>query len=607
MEETKKNVKVPEGISVPDLEPTKCRSLGYLEKNFPKFLEWILDFYPYAKDLRERIYLFRNDMVEAPKCPVCGKYNHLTGSMKYSTHCSPHCGQIDPETKRKTSETYSRKSDTEKSEILERRRKTTTKKYGVDNVAKLEESKDKAKRTSLKRYGTESPMQSEEIKERSKKTNLERYGVYNPMQSEEIKERSRRTLLERYGVDNPTKSEEILEKRRKSNLKKYGTENPGNLPENIAKRKRTSIERYGYDNPSKSPEIIAKISDTTMRKHGVTWPCMIAQCLDHQSNSNYNIFFESVLEYMGFVKDRDFTREFNVDGLMYDFKVGDTLIEINPSATHNSTWGNLKYPKDRMSNMIKYTPKKRTYHIGKMRLAINAGYRCISIWEWDDPVRVAKLLLPRNKMYARDCEIRLIVPGEEKEFLDNNHLQGSCNGTEYCIGLYNGEELVEVMTFGKPRYNKNFQWELLRLCTKSGLTVIGGTEKLFKYFVEKKSPESVISYCDMSKFSGKIYEQLGFVQKGTPEPSKHWSLYKPRIIMDYSDPDNPVYFESSDIRNKNAKPHITDNFLRQRGYDQIFKTNIGKGVSNEELMERSGYVLVWDCGQATYIWKPENK
>jgi endogenous inhibitor of DNA gyrase (YacG/DUF329 family) len=133
-----KNVTVPDSIPVPNLESRKCRSLGFLEKNFPEFLEWLLEFYPYAKDLRERIYLFRNGMLEAPRCPVCGKFNHLTGSMKYTKHCSPHCGQMDPEKKRKTSETYSKKTESEMREILERRRKTTTEKYGVDREQKVD-------------------------------------------------------------------------------------------------------------------------------------------------------------------------------------------------------------------------------------------------------------------------------------------------------------------------------------------------------------------------------------------------------------------------------------------------------------------------------------
>ena len=48
---------------------------------------------------------------------------------------------------------------------------------------------------------------------------------------------------------------------------------------------------------------------------------------------------------------------------------------------------------------------------------------------------------------------------------------------------------------------------------------------------------------------------------------------------------------------------ITDNLLRQRGYDQLFKTSYGKGSSNEELMIRSGWLPVYDCGQSVYSYK----
>ena len=40
----------------------------------------------------------------------------------------------------------------------------------------------------------------------------------------------------------------------------------------------------------------------------------------------------------------------------------------------------------------------------------------------------------------------------------------------------------------------------------------------------------------------------------------------------------------------------------QRGYDQLFKTNYGKGSSNEELMKLHGFVEIYDCGQSTYIY-----
>lgn len=48
---------------------------------------------------------------------------------------------------------------------------------------------------------------------------------------------------------------------------------------------------------------------------------------------------------------------------------------------------------------------------------------------------------------------------------------------------------------------------------------------------------------------------------------------------------------------------ITDSLLRQRGYDQLFGTDYGKGTSNEALMLEHGWLPVYDCGQAVYEWK----
>ena len=50
--------------------------------------------------------------------------------------------------------------------------------------------------------------------------------------------------------------------------------------------------------------------------------------------------------------------------------------------------------------------------------------------------------------------------------------------------------------------------------------------------------------------------------------------------------------------------YITDNYLRSRGYDQIFKTNFGKGTSNEQLMIENGWLPVYDCGQKVFEYVP---
>ena len=51
--------------------------------------------------------------------------------------------------------------------------------------------------------------------------------------------------------------------------------------------------------------------------------------------------------------------------------------------------------------------------------------------------------------------------------------------------------------------------------------------------------------------------------------------------------------------------HITDNLLRQRGFDQLFGTSYGKGTSNRELMLEHGFVEIYDAGQSVYEWYKE--
>ena len=170
-------------------------------------------------------------------------------------------------------------------------------------------------------------------------------------------------------------------------------------------------------------------------------------------------------------------------------------------------------------------------------------------------------------MFARNCVIKEVETETANIFLNKYHLQGSSRGNIVNIGLFDkSNELVELMTFGKPRYNANFQWELLRLC--SSKNVVGGSAKI----------RSIVSYCDIAKFDGNTYKSLGFTELRKSKPCKHWYCLK-----------------------NNSRKHITDNLLRQRGFDQLFSTNYGKGTSNTELMLKNNYVVVFDCGQMTFV------
>lgn len=184
------------------------------------------------------------------------------------------------------------------------------------------------------------------------------------------------------------------------------------------------------------------------------------------------------------------------------------------------------------------------------------------------------------KVGARQCEVVEISSEEAASFLNNYHRQKSVQAI-YNIALKYQNDIIALMTFGYPRYNPKYQWELLRLCFHPSYTISGGSEKLFKYFLENYDPHSIISYCDYNYFTGEVYDRLGFSKLRVSTGSKIW--YK-------------------------GDRFITDNLLRQFGADKLIGTHDGKGTNNEEIMLREGWQFKIDKkGQGTYIWNGKGK
>ena len=463
-------------------------------------------------------------------------------------------------------------------------KETFLKKYGVDNPAKSKEVLDKIQKTNLERYGVECSAQSDVVKEKVKATNLKKYGVEYSFQAEVVKEKIKATSLERYGVDNPSKSEvikskivesnrknlgvdypmqskDVMDKSRETSFEKYGTEYPNQSEIVKSKIDASTLEHYGVNRACKLDEFKQKIVDTNRERYGVDYTCLIYSGKLKGNDSSYNRSFAELLD----INNITYEREFLLQKYSYDFKVGNTLIEIDPTATHNTYFS--PYGDNRIDV---------NYHRDKTKLAKDNGYSVIHIFEWDDINKVMQLLKNRVTIYARKCEVRMVSEVDTGNYLDTYHLQGTCRGQKIRLGLYYNNQLVSLMTFGKSRFNKNCEYELLRYC--SHYNVVGGAEKLFKYFVDNYKPNSIVSYCDTSKFSGKVYDALGFKYIKTNSPRKHWYSLK-------------------------EKRHITDGLLLSQGYDRLFKENHGKGTSNEELILSRGYLPVYDCGQATYIWR----
>ena len=235
--------------------------------------------------------------------------------------------------------------------------------------------------------------------------------------------------------------------------------------------------------------------------------------------------------------------------------------------------------------------KDRGYHQRKTINCAKKGIRLIHIfeYEWVDPIKKAKLNIfldnlsndTRTKIYGRKTAVRLTDKAESIQFLDKYHFQNSTAASIH-IGCYHDNELIGMMTFGKPRFNANYEYELIRLCIKDTVNLIGGVEKMFKYFVKNHDPQSVITYCDIAKFTGNVYTRLGFKGIGSnPITETNYVWVEP--------------YSNSVVSRYKAQKHLL--VVRGLGTDD---------ETESEIMHRNGYLRIYDSGNLKLEWLKEN-
>lgn len=126
--------------------------------------------------------------------------------------------------------------------------------------------------------------------------------------------------------------------------------------------------------------------------------------------------------------------------------------------------------------------------------------------------------------------------------------------------------ITQVMSF-KSKYDS---WEISRLCTSLDSIVVGGSERLFKAFIDEYSPGRIISDCDSSMFSGKTYKKLGM------------------IMIEHT---LPSYWLASVGRNPQR--------YNWRKKLQLLKK---ENMSEIDLLKKHKYVKVWGCGNYKFLW-----
>lgn len=230
----------------------------------------------------------------------------------------------------------------------------------------------------------------------------------------------------------------------------------------------------------------------------------------------------------------------------------------------------------------------KNYHLDKTKKCLENSIQLIHIFEdeWENKreicqSRIANLLgCSNNKIFARKCKIKEVSFKESQKFLNINHIQGNVL-SKIRYGLYYNDELVSVMTFGKQRLNvkgKNDEnsYELLRYCSKIGCNVIGGADRLFKYFIKTYNPETIISFADRRWSNGNLYNVLGFEKYNESEVSYSYVINKKRV-----------------------------NRFTLRKDVLVSKYGCPSEMTEKKFCESKGWYRIYDCGCLCYIWKKE--
>jgi len=222
--------------------------------------------------------------------------------------------------------------------------------------------------------------------------------------------------------------------------------------------------------------------------------------------------------------------------------------------------------------------KKKNYHQNKKIQLNKLGYNLITIHE--DEYKNNKKIINRKiesilninnkvKIYARKCIIKNIDNESFKEFINNNHIQGYITAS-IKLGLYYKNELIGVMSFRKNRD----EWELSRFATSH--TIIGGFNKILKFFIRNNEAKKIITYADLrfSNINENLYTRNGFKFDKITEP-------------------NYFYFKNNE--------KLSRNMCQKHKLNKLLK-NFNPELSEYENMTNNGYKRIFDCGNIKYSY-----
>ena len=473
---------------------------------------------------------------ENRKCKICDTtFECISTSIK--RYCSKKCANTDPEIKSKIANSqkltwnikYNGKHPMSTSETQMRHKNSIREKYNVDHVLQLDTFQSKVKETKLNKYGSETYNNLS----KAKRTKLIKYG------SETFNGHGKRTV---------TKFQTILESWR--HLTPLFSENEFTGVSNGQIYKFKCNECNYEFSRSLDNGYIPRCKACAMKIH-----------VNTQSKGEKEIieYIKSLIDLPIIERDRTILTGKELDIYMPDKKIA---IEFNGVYWHSES-----------------KLKSKIYHLRKTMSCANHGIQLLHIYDyqWNVKQEIIKSLISSklgcaDKIFARKCELKVVNAVVKRNFLNETHIQGTCNSS-VNLGLYFNNELVALATFGKSRYDKKYEWELLRYSSKLQTTVVGGFSKLIKHFIEMYQPKNILTYCDRNTSVGNLYLKTGFKLIGTTGP-------------------NYFYFKDHSVFSREQyQKHTLHKKLSVYAAD----------LTEYENMQLNGFDRFWDCGNFKFL------
>ena len=546
----------------------------WLEHHYPEVVDWLWHRHPLLTDsynIATHLYWLEHKFVEFPRCKVCGKPMSKdidSFNEGYFRACNPLCAAKDPQRKEKYQNTCLDRygsSNYLASKYGKEKRDLWLASQGVTNAFQLESVKEKSKKSRKDHFGYEFTMQSPEKRKLASDNYKKKTGYahqfYNPNVKKKINQAKKNTIAS--GIDPRKKFKQNWRIRRYNSIASLSTEVfPLFSLEYFMQFDRIGQYHILFDWHCNKcgKDFKAYLDQNLIQRSKLPARCPVCHPISNGTSRYEYEIADFLVKSCGItdvkMHDRDVLNPYEIDISIPSKMIG---FEFDGLFFHSETNGG----------------KDKAYHVFKTDMAKNNGYQLFHIFEdeWLNHRQLVESRIrsicgkPKERFFARKCCVREIDDiWQVKDFLNCNHLQGWCT-SKVNYGLFYEGHLIAMMTFGKPRYNKSIDWELLRYCSKIDTQVLGGAGKLLSAFEKAYHPKVLLSYADRRWSFGKMYESLGFSLDHISSPN-YWYL-KTGICKRFSRIDFQKHKLKSILPKFDASLTEVEN-MQANGYDRIF-------------------------------------